>query len=419
MSLSPMTSSPISSSTATRFRCGTVASSITDTIEAVRECLSGLGPDLVESASWIVAFYTESHDAEIISNGIKSVGKESLLLGGSSCRSIMNEEGVWGNNSAAMGLFVISDPNGNYGVGGAEIDDSPREAATAAMEQALENSGRPDETPSLIWISAAPGTEEDLLHGIADVVGENVPVAGGSAADNAIAGHWTQIAGGKTYDNGVVITALFPSVETSFAFHSGYDPTSCRGTVTEAEGRKIISIDGRPATEVYNEWTGGQLTKWVVEGGNILAESSLAPLGYMVDEAVGVEHFTLMHPANMDTDGTLHLFAEVETGTELILMKGTRDQLVVRAERVTDAAREASSNPEAPVLGGLVVYCAGCMLTVGDRISKVAEHVNKALGNEPFLGTFTFGEQGCHLAQENAHGNLMISVVLFRDTEVN
>jgi hypothetical protein len=64
------------------------------------------------------------------------------------------------------------------------------------------------------------------------------------------------------------------------------------------------------------------------------------------------------------------------------------------------------------VVGALVVYCAGCMLTVGGRMSEVPEQLDAAL-NAPFLGVFTFGEQGRLGAAANRHGNLMISVVAF------
>jgi hypothetical protein len=53
------------------------------------------------------------------------------------------------------------------------------------------------------------------------------------------------------------------------------------------------------------------------------------------------------------------------------------------------------------------------MLAVQDDMPEVANNLNRSLGGRPFLGTFTFGEQGCFLEGENYHGNLMISVVIF------
>jgi hypothetical protein len=88
-----------------------------------------------------------------------------------------------------------------------------------------------------------------------------------------------------------------------------------------------------------------------------------------------------------------------------VLMKGTLESLVSRAGRVADRARQKGR-----CIGGLVTYCAGCMLAVDDRMPEVVDSVNSVL-RAPFLGIFTFGEQGALLGPRAYHGNLMISVV--------
>ena len=50
-------------------------------------------------------------------------------------------------------------------------------------------------------------------------------------------------------------------------------------------------------------------------------------------------------------------------------------------------------------------------------MEEVATEVREALGGKPFLGAFTFGEQGCFTGGESHHGNLMISVVVFEKGE--
>jgi len=60
-----------------------------------------------------------------------------------------------------------------------------------------------------------------------------------------------------------------------------------------------------------------------------------------------------------------------------------------------------------------VIFCAGCMLTVRERMDQVVLGLRDNLADVPFLGCFTFGEQGCFIGGENRHGNLMISVTVF------
>ena len=63
--------------------------------------------------------------------------------------------------------------------------------------------------------------------------------------------------------------------------------------------------------------------------------------------------------------------------------------------------------------GILIIYCAGCMLTVSDSISTMLDKVRNSVGDIPVAGAYTFGEQGRFLDGVNRHGNLMISAVVF------
>jgi len=60
-----------------------------------------------------------------------------------------------------------------------------------------------------------------------------------------------------------------------------------------------------------------------------------------------------------------------------------------------------------------MVYCGRCMLAVQDHMDEVVHGVVQAIPDTPFLGVFTFGEQGMVMDSDNRHGNLMISCILF------
>ena len=119
--------------------------------------------------------------------------------------------------------------------------------------------------------------------------------------------------------------------------------------------------------------------------------------------------FLLSHPAFVQSDKKLELFTVMSPGDEIVCMWGSESTLVDRAARV---AESVSSQGE--LTGGLLTYCAGCRLTVGESMHDVARGVNEALGGRPFLGHFTFGEQGQMLDGPNQHGNLMVSMVGWR-----
>ena len=215
----------------------------------------------------------------------------------------------------------------------------------------------------------------------------------------------------------MVVSVLFPSAPVARAYQSGHAPTATRGRVTRVEGRTLHEIDGLPAAEVYARWTGGAVAVPPEGAASILAASTFHPLGREAGRVARVPFHLLAHPAVAEAGGGLTLFADVAPGEELWLMEGSADSLVARAGRVAAESRAGlaaagGTQGDGPS-GALVVYCGGCMLAVQERMEEVAQGVRDALGGAPFLGVFTFGEQGAPLGGETRHGNLMISCSAF------
>ncbi|MEL6571360.1 MAG: FIST N-terminal domain-containing protein [Pseudomonadota bacterium] len=336
----------------------------------------------------------------------------SALHGATSCLGVMSQDGPFVD--AGVGAFAIWDPDGDFGTGMQDLGSNSRAAARLATEEALTAADRSGEAPDVIWLSCSPGSEEEVLAGIEDVVGGNVPILGGSAADDTVEGHWQVFDAQSTISNGVIVSVLFPSKPISFAYHNGYAPTVNKGVVTKANGRILHEIDGQPAADVYRSWaTEGLIPSQVDERTAILSESTLSPLGRYLEEVGGVPFYLLFHPAGLLPDGSLELFADVQVGDELTLMMGAPDQLAERAGKVAALAAQSAAMPTEGIAGALMVYCGGCMLAVKDRLTEVSDGINRALPKVPFMGVFTFGEQGMVVGERNRHGNLMISAIVF------
>ncbi len=342
---------------------------------------------------------------------LQGVANLPLVHGATSCLGAMTQEGL----APGLAAFAIEDPDGAYGTALMSFGDDPRAAARDATTKALMTADRIGERPEIIWVSATPGSEEEVLAGIEDVTGPEVPIIGGSAADNSVAGDWFVFDRTERRAAGIVVSVLFPSEPVSFAYQNGYSPSRHSGVVTRATGRTVHEIDGRPALAVYGEWTGGAVSVDPTMDGaqTILSASTLWPLGREISQVGQVPFYLLAHPAYADQAGDLQLFATVAEGEELTLMNGTVEGLVERAGRVAGLARASGRAPDQPIHGALMIYCGGCMLTVRDRMPQVVAGVNAALGDAPFLGAFTFGEQGSLLRAGNRHGNLMISCIVF------
>jgi len=374
----------------------------------------------------VFAFYGCGHDDRLLHQYLAARFPQAALVGGSSSGGFMTHRGVLGPQ--AIGLMLVHDDDGDYGAAAAPLGTDATLTAETLLLQALAGCGCSGELPELIWVYQAPGREEAVIEGLRRVVGDRCPIIGGSSADDDVSGRWRQIGRGGPMSDGLAVAVLLPSAPLGYAFRGGYEPTGpCgvvtgigyqpggpSGVVTGISGREILSIDGQPAAEVYNRWIDGRIDKQLAsgQGGNILLDTTLCPIATDTSPVDGVSHFLLVHPESVTPAHTLRTFCNLEVGARIYAMKGDRRRLVDRAGRVAGQALGALPAGHAGAAGALVVYCGGCKLAVGEDIARVSQAVVQSLGDVPFIGCFTFGEQG-QFIDRNRHGNLMVSAVVF------
>ncbi|MBK8165143.1 MAG: FIST C-terminal domain-containing protein [bacterium] len=394
-------------------KVASAASTQRDPATAVRDAASVLRATLGGDPGLVIVSSSSVYDIGALRGELAQQFPSAMIHGATSCLGVMTEQGYACADGYGVGLFALSDHDGYYGTGAAELGGDPAAATRLALERALAAAGMPGCRPDLVWLSAAPGDEEAILATLRATIGPDVPVIGGTAADNTIAGEWWLHTRDFQSRQAVVLTVMFPGSRFAFAFHSGYAPAESRGSVTRASGRTVFEIDHRPAADVYDEWTAGSIATQREGGGTILGQTTLHPLGRIAHSIQGISYYKLSHPEAVTEDGALTLFTNVAVGDEFHLLEGSRASLVERAGRVAAAAVDSVFGSVDEVAGALVIYCAGCMLTVRDQMDNVVGSIDQALHGRPFLGAFTFGEQGCFVGGENHHGNLMISILVF------
>ena len=287
-------------------------------------------------------------------------------------------------------------------------------ARTEARSAARDIQNALGEAPSSILMHATPGFEERILEGIDDAFHGSAPaVYGGSAADDEMRGDWKVFCGTNVIAEGFVLVGFWSRKRVFGSFVSGYTPTNTRGVVTCASNRMVQSIDHAPAAEVYNRWTYESIQDKLA-GGVVLHTTALKPLGRLVDKVGAIPRYLLSHPHQVLPDGVLWFFSEINVGDELVMMLGTDSALLERSNQVVNRAL-SGVDQRGPLAGGILVYCAGCVGVLGDKVPDVANAFRDQLKEAPFVGASTFGEQGCFTGQKtaNRHGNLMCDAFLF------
>lgn len=351
-----------------------------------------------ETPGLALLFATVDMDLPVLVGEVSRKLGGTPLMGCSSFTGVLTPAGFQAGPDGAAGLMLLSGVRA--GIAQAEIGEKPRQAGgrAAGVAKRVAAQNRP---PNLFLMMSPPGSEESVVAGIS-ARNPGIPVVGGSPADNTIEGYWKSFANGRVLEGRAVVGALYTSGKVGWAFGSGYRPTEKRAKAGAA-GRTLRTLNGRPALDVYAEWTGKPRANLIGDM-KLLGESLLVPLGTPVQNA-----YLIKHLAVGNEDGTIGAFAEFAEGETVVLMEVTHDELIAAARDVMSQAAQGMKKVHAAFLA----HCAGRRVALGDRIGEVVGAVKGAIGDAPFLGFCSFGEQGMLLPGLNLHGNLMLSALVF------
>jgi hypothetical protein len=360
---------------------------------------------LTHKPSMMLIYFNVLLDARVIWQWLTSRFPDIPFIMSSSCQGSLCHDINNGHAFATLTITTIEDEMGQYNIcAGKTYRDSIYEMAQNAANQLLKDTN--SEPPELLWVTLSPGEEESALNGIQNVIGTRVPIVGGSASDNDVTGQWKIFTHMNSQPCQMAIASLTPSVPLSFSFSSGYAPSGQTTKVTESLGRQVKMLDGVGAAKQYNALTNGAITQQL-QGGNILGQTSFHPIGREVSK----DEYLLSHPERVNNDGTMNLFSQLEQGDQLHIMQGSTESLLQRAHQVIQNAQNDLEKPE--LSGCLLIYCAGCMLSVKPQFDQVIDNIKKHFSTTSVTAAYTFGEQGCFLDGQSRHGNLMISAVVF------
>ena len=128
--------------------------------------------------------------------------------------------------------------------------------------------------------------------------GPDAVVIGGGGADNDVSGRW-QVWGpdGAVRDGAAVLVCRWPW-QLAVSYQGSYLATRHEGRVTATDGRRLLTIDDRPAADVYEGWLQQTLPRNV----SVIKETTLTPLG-IAHQVVGLESHVLLLPTHINGDG--------------------------------------------------------------------------------------------------------------------
>lgn len=215
--------------------------------------------------------------------------------------------------------------------------------------------------------------------------------------------------GGGVSATDVVVAGLFTERALGVSARHGWRPVGGSHRVTRSEGARIVTLDGRPAIDVWLEEARAH--------GGAIPESSALPL-YLASHyelaILGTETDSDGEPIVrgsrlVNADGSVELFGSVPEGSLVQLVAASKESMFAAAKLAAERAREGAGGTISGVLG---IMCVGRTLLLGDEYRNEPRIVAETLA-VPVGGTAVNGEIALGRRDANGFYNSSAVIVAF------
>ena len=367
--------------------------------------------NVIENPQVGLLFTSCVQDQNKIMEGAKSVLGDVPVIGCTSSAAICTQDGYLNKETGYSGMMLFGGDLEVVTAGSAQTDETPREVGRKVAREAISKVKGEDTEPDFFFMSASPANEEEYLEGIQDVIG-NVPVFGGSAADNTVEGKWSILNDGEAFADGLTIAIFYTKGEMKNLYTGAYHETSNVGVITKVrDERTLVEIDHEPALKKYAEWTGKTVESLM--GNNLLTETICAPLG--VKDPIG-KVTAVRHPMFGNDDLSMNIGANLALNTAVIQLSNTPEGILKANEETINNLNKLMVSD---VNSYFLVHCGGRRL--GLALSQIEDRiypeVKRVIPDKEFLMVFTFGEYGTGDHSSNTVGGLSLSYTAFGGNE--
>ncbi len=361
-------------------------------------------------------FFTGDYDPNKISEGLKTILKDTEFIGGSA-------DAVFHNEKVLLEGVVVASLYSEYlHVGVASIDNvskDPQGVAKKTVIQALKNLPVDKYVdPYLLftrmrnanvkWMVKIPsffltvfsrgmrlpkmGDETKIIKGIAEEIGLNVPIWGGSFGNSL-----EKLFGGKPYEismlhsgkvmkDGLIIVANSCSLVYGQALTHAARRTNKFGVITgtTGEGYVVTEISGKKPVDWYCEQLNMKKEEFLK---NTQVITQRYPLG--IPDTFGNY---IIRGAGVHNKGTLGYVAPLTQGWPVYIMDADPKYLMEASDIIKNDIKDYT-NEDSPAItfAGL---CASRRAVLKDKLSTELKKFRKNFNGAPLVGFSCFGEIG-------------------------
>lgn len=381
-----------------------VSTAQTDSASAGAALAQQIHAALPQPPHVIIVFAAPNYDHSLLLQALRDGAPSALIVGASSA-------GEFTNDTIGVGLataLAIHDDKSKFT---AQIGHNLKaDPAAAAIEIARGFAGSSDHSfphrSALILTDALAGYADALADALTLETAGEYQFFGGGAGDNASFERTTVFCGTQVLSDSAIALEILSHKPLGVGVSHGWEPASEPFRVTEAIGLKLVSLNGLPAVEAFEEHAQAKSEHL----------DRAAPIPFFLQNIIGIDTgsgYRLRVPLAVNEDGSLHCAAEIPAGSIVRIMKSSHASAAEAAERATDAAL-AAIGPNLPK-AALFFDCVATRLRCGDHFKAEVDAVTSRIGNAALAGCNTHGQIARAEGQFEGFHNCTAVVCVFPD----
>ena len=341
----------------------------------IRSAFNGVRPDAV------IVFASARFDHAALLKSLTETCQPGVLVGSSSAGEFTGQH----NQEGSACALAVSSPDMRFAAGIAVGVSKDRASVARQVTSTFYGLSTTEYAyrAALVMTDALAGHADDLIEQLTVATAGGYEFAGGGAGDDAKFSKTHVFCGTRVETDAVVALEILSTKPVGIGVTHGWLPGSDPLRVTDVTGSRLISLDGFPAIEAFEQYaerTGQQLDR-------------AAPLPFFLHNILGIETpagHRLRVPLSVDDDGAVTCAAEIPAGARVHIMKATTKSATDAASQATRSAVERlGGNPPS---AALFFDCVATRLRLGEAFGFELEAVQAALGGGNLVGCNTYGQ---------------------------
>ena len=339
-----------------------------------------IATELPGSPDAIILFAAPGYDHRSLLGALSSNHPGALLVGSSSAGEFTHLSHGAG---AACALALKSDTM-RFAVGvGRALSRSASDAARQIVSTFRGTEEQILHRAALVLTDALAGHAPALIQELMVATGTRYQLFGGGAGDNAQFVRTVVFSGTEVLDDAAVALEILSPERLGVGVGHGWEEAAEALRVTEADGLRLIGLNGLPAVEAFQAHAAAVGVAFDPEH----------PLPFFLHNILGIETaagYQLRMPLSVDKAGVVHCAAEVPVGSRVRIMRSTVAASLLAVERATAEALASIGDRKPGV--ALFFDCAATRIRIGDDYTLELDAVRNRLSDLPMVGCVTHGQ---------------------------